>query len=154
ARSVSRRQSLSGADAVIASLRIALLGMALSLAAVGARAETLRKVIDELIESPAPEVAVKQANAAALASFEAALKVYDRQIEQQPADVVAPRHRCEFMLDFAASYEIAEFAGEVGKRGEDCLAELERAYPGHPETQLRDLMANTFGDSMLERGEA
>jgi hypothetical protein len=135
-------------------LRTVLVGAALSMTATGVHAEALRKVIDELVESPAPSVAVEQANAAALESFESALKIYDRQIEQQPADVVVRLKRCEFMQDFAASYEVAEFAGKVSERGEDCLTQFARAYPGHPEIQLRNLQTNMFGADMMERGEA
>jgi membrane protease YdiL (CAAX protease family) len=129
------------------------LTLALFVAAPGVRAEVLRNVVDELIEAPSSEAAVDQANDAALASFKAALAGYDRQIEQQPSDVVTRLERCRFMLDFAANYEVADFANEVGEQGQECQTQLDQAYPDHPETKLRELQANMYGGEGLEQAE-
>ena len=134
-------------------LHLALLTLASLAAAPGIRAEVLRKVVDELIAAPSPDVAVDQANDAALASFKAALAVYDRQIEQQPSDVVTRLDRCRFMLDFAASYEIAEFANEVSEQGRECQSQFDQAYPDHPETKLRELQANMYGEVLQQAEE-
>ena len=67
----------------LALRRIALMTAAWLAMVPGARAELPRDVIDDLVEAPAPEVAVEQANDAALAQFEPALAIYDRRIEQQ-----------------------------------------------------------------------
>jgi membrane protease YdiL (CAAX protease family) len=119
-----------------------------------ARAELLRNVTDDLVEAPAPDVAVDQANGAALAQFETALAIYDRQIEQQPSDVIAQLHRCRFMNDFAASYEIAEFAMRIREQAHECMEQFDVRFPGHPETQLRQLQANMVADDVLKQGEA
>jgi len=135
-------------------LYVALLTLASLAAAPGVRAEVLRKVVDELVAAPSPDAAVDQANDAALASFKAALAVYDRQIEQQPSDVVTRLDRCRFMLDFAASYEIAEFANEVSEQGQECQTQFDQAYPDHPETKLRELQANMYGEVLQQAEEA
>ncbi|HEY7638683.1 MAG TPA: type II CAAX endopeptidase family protein [Steroidobacteraceae bacterium] len=134
-------------------LRAALMSATLLAIAPAARAEPLRKVIDELAAAPSPDAAVNEANDAALASFEAALASYDRQIEQQPADVVTRLNRCRFMLNFASSYEIAEFAGKIVERGTQCQSQVEQAYPDHPEIQLDHLQTNAFG-AALDQAEA
>lgn len=130
-----------------------LVTLALFAAAPGVQAEVLRKVVAELIAAPSPDAAVGQVNDAALSSFKTALAVYDRQIEQQPADVVTRLDRCRFMLDFAASYEIAEFATEVGEQGQECQTQLEQAYPDHPEMKLHELQGSLYGDGGLRQAE-
>jgi membrane protease YdiL (CAAX protease family) len=130
-----------------------LVTLALFGAAPGVRAEVLRKVVDELIEAPSPDAAVGQVNDAALASFKAALAVYDRQIEQQPWDVVTRLARCRFMLDFAGNYEIAEFATEISEQGQECQTQVDQAYPDHPETKLAQLQANMYGGDGLRQAE-
>lgn len=139
---------------IVALRRIALMIAVLLAIVPGARAETLRDVIDELVEAPAPAVAVEQANDAALAQFETAVAVYDRRIEQQPSDVIAQLDRCRFMGDFAASYETADFVPEIGERAQQCLKQFDERFPGHPETQLRQLQAERYDDDVLNRGEA
>ena len=129
-------------------LRVVLVTAALLTAAPHARAEVLRKVIEELVETPSSDAAVDQTNAAALARFQEALAVYDRQIEQQPTDVVTRLDRCRFMQDFAASYEIADFAEKVSEQGEECQTQFDEAFPDHPETQLRQLQASSYGKSL------
>ena len=109
---------------IVGLRRIALMTAALLAMVPGARAELLRDVIDDLVEAPAPDVAVEQANEAALAQFETALAVYDRRIEQQPSDVIAQLHRCRFMSDFAGSYETAEFVSGIGERRHHHRTEL------------------------------
>jgi membrane protease YdiL (CAAX protease family)/tetratricopeptide (TPR) repeat protein len=138
---------------VIARLLHGVLTTLALIAAPAVQAEVLRKVADELIEAPSPDAAVGQANDAALASFKAALALYDRQIEQQPADVVTRLDRCRFMLDFAASYEIAEFAGEISERSEECQTQFDQAYPDHPETKLHELRTNMYGGEGLHQAE-
>lgn len=134
-------------------LRVVLIAAALLTAAPAVYAETLRNVVDELTAAPSPGTAVDQANDAAFASFEAALAAFDRQIEQQPADVVMRLNRCRFMFDFASSYEIAEFASKVGEHAQQCQSKVEQAYPDHPEILLQQLQAEVF-DSRLEKAEA
>ena len=138
----------------VALRRIALMTAALLAMVPGARAELPRDVIDDLVEAPAPDVAVEQANDAALTQFETALAIYDRRIEQQPSDVIARLHRCRFMSDFAGSYETAEFVSEIGERAQQCFKQFEERFPGHPETQLRQLQTDRFDDDVLNGGEA
>jgi uncharacterized protein len=134
--------------------RIVLAGAALLIAAPGARAELLRKVVDELIDAPTPVVAVEQANDAAHAQFKTLLATYDRQIEQRPWDAIARLDRCRFMRDFAANYQIAGFATEIGEQAQECMQEFERSFAGHPEARLRQLQADRFGEELMEQGEA
>jgi membrane protease YdiL (CAAX protease family) len=131
-------------------LQVAFLTLTLLAAATSARAEILRNVVDELIEAPSPDAAVGQANDAALASFEAALAVYDRHIEQQPFDVITRLDRCRFMLEFAANFEIAQFATAVSEQGQECQTQVEQAFPDHPEMLLRGLQANMYEDLLHE----
>jgi uncharacterized protein len=138
---------------VIARFWQAALVALLLVAAPRVQAEVLRKVVDELIEAPSPDAAVGQVNDAALSSFKAALAVYDRQIEQQPADVVTRLDRCRFMLEFAANYEIATFAREIGEQGQECQRQLAQAYPDHPEAKLHDLESNLYGGDLLRQAE-
>ena len=126
--------------------RIALMTVVLLAAIPVVRAELLRNVTDDLVEAPAPDVAVDQANSAALAQFETAVAIYDRQIERQPSDVIAQLHRCRFMNDFAASYEIAEFATRMREQVHECMEQFDARFPGHPETQLRQLQANILAE--------
>lgn len=129
-------------------LRAVLVTAALLTAVPDARAEVLRKVIEELVETPSSDAAVDQTNAAALARFQEALAVYDRQIEQQPTDVITRLDRCRFMQDFAGNYEIADFAETVAEQGEECQAQFDQSFPDHPETQLRQLQASSYGKSL------
>jgi membrane protease YdiL (CAAX protease family) len=131
----------------------ALVTLALLVAAPGVQAEVLRKVVDELIEAPSSDAAVGQVNDAALARFKAALALYDRQIEQQPSDVVTRLGRCRFMLEFASNYEIAEFASEISEQSQECQTQLDQAYPDHPETKLHGLQANLYGGDALREAE-
>jgi len=130
-----------------------LVTLALLAAAPGVQAEGVRKVVDELVEAPSPDAAVGQANDAALASFKTALAVYDRQIEQQPWDVVTRLDRCRFMGEFAANYEIAEFASEIGEQSQECQTQFDQTYPDHPETKLHELQTSMYGSEGLQQAE-
>ena len=133
--------------------RVCVVCTALLISAPGAHAEVLSKVVDELVDAPASDVAVEQVNTAARTQFESLRAVYDRQIEQQPWDVIALLQRCRFMSDFAASYEIAEFATEIGEQAQDCMTQVEQKFPGHPETQLQRLQADRFTGQLMQQGE-
>src|SRR6185503_6349035 len=78
----------------------------------------------------------------------------DRQVEQQPWDVIAQLQRCQFMRNFAASYEIAEFATGVEEQGQECVTQFEQRFADHPEAQLQQLQPYRFGGELMERGEA
>ena len=133
--------------------RVSLVCTALLITAPNAHTEVLSKVVDELVDAPASDVAVEQVNTAARAQFESLLAVYDRLIEQQPWDVIALLQRCRFMSNFAANYEIAQFATEIGEQAQECMTQIEQKFPGHPEVQLQRLQADRFTGELVEQGE-
>jgi len=108
-------------------------------------------VIDELRASPAPSARIKQIEAASRSAFDAALAEYDRQIEQNPYDIVDRLQRCRFMEQFVASYEYAGFIDDVSEEAERCRAALVEKYPEHPEVALWEL-ERTYGDESLTKG--
>jgi uncharacterized protein len=108
-------------------------------------------VIDELRPFPAPTVRMQQVDAAARAAFDAAVAEYDKQVEQNPYDVVDRLQRCRFIEQFIANYEYASFIDDVSEQEEQCRAKLMEQHPEHPEVALWDL-ESTYGDQLLTKG--
>ena len=108
-------------------------------------------VIDELRAMPAPSVRMKQVDAAARSAFDAALAEYDRQVEQNPYDIVERLQRCRFIDQFMSNYEYAGFIDDLAEVAERCRAKLIEQHPDHPEVALWQL-ERTFGEELLSEG--
>jgi membrane protease YdiL (CAAX protease family) len=122
----------------------------LAFTGIGVHAEPVN-IIDELRALPAPSVRMKEIDAASRAAFDAALAEYDRQIEQNPHDILDRLQRCRFMDQFIANYEYAGFVDDVTKEAEQCRAKLVEEHAEHPEVALWEL-GHTFGDQLLSEG--
>ena len=108
-------------------------------------------VIEELRVLPAPAERIKQVDAAARAAFDAAVADYDKQVAQNPYDIVDQLQRCRFIDQFIANYEYASFIDEVSEQEEQCRTRLMEQRPEHPEVALWDL-ERTYGDQLLTKG--
>lgn len=110
-------------------------------------------VIEELRVLPAPTERIKQVDAAARAAFDAAVADFDRQVAQNPYDIVDQLQRCRFIDQFIANYEYASFIDEVSEQEDQCRSKLMEQRPEHPEVALWDL-ERTYGDQLLTKGAA
>lgn len=108
-------------------------------------------VIEEIRVLPAPTERIKQVDAAARAAFDAALADYDKQVQQNPYDIVDQLQRCRFIAQFIANYEYASFINEVSAQEEQCRTRLMEQRAGHPEVELWEL-ERTYGDQLLTKG--
>jgi membrane protease YdiL (CAAX protease family) len=124
--------------------------VALALLGFVVQADTV-DVIDELRALPAPSVRMKQIDAAARTAFDTALAEYDKQIEQNPYDIVDRLQRCRFIDQFVESYEYVGFIDDVSPLAEQCRAKLVEEHPEHPEVALWQL-EGSFGDDLLTKG--
>ena len=127
-----------------------LMFAALALAGIGAHAGPIN-VVDELRTLPAPTVRMKEIDAAARAAFDTALAEYDRQVEQNPYDIVDRLQRCRFIDQFVAGYEYAGFVDDVSDKAEQCRATLVEEHAGHPEIALWQL-EQSYGEELLTKG--
>lgn len=110
------------------------------------------KVIEEIRVLPAPTERMKQVDAAARSAFDAALADYDKQVEQNPYDVIDQLQRCRFIDQFIANYEYASYIDDVSAQEEQCRTRLMEEHPEHPEVALWDL-ERTYGEQLLTKGE-
>jgi membrane protease YdiL (CAAX protease family) len=73
------------------------------------------------------------------ASFEQALARYDDELAARPWDVTGRIAQCQFIDDFASTYEYVEWSDELYDRGDQCAAALDERFPEHPEVVLWQL---------------
>ncbi|HET8699458.1 MAG TPA: CPBP family intramembrane glutamic endopeptidase [Gammaproteobacteria bacterium] len=72
-------------------------------------------------------------------SFEQALARYDDELAARPWDVAGRIAQCQFIDDFASTYEYVEWSDELYDRADECAAALEERFAEHPEFVLWQL---------------
>src|SRR5262249_55873760 len=73
---------------------------------------------------------------------------YDAASERAPYDVAQHRARCEFIDQFASSYEYVSFVDELYAMAESCREKLKERFPNHPEVQLDELDQMTAAEQL------
>ena len=108
--------------------------------------------LERLQRVPLPSARVLKIDAAVRSSFDAALREYDAYLIRHRHDVTSQLRRCQFIEEFASTYEYASFSDALGELGERCRSEAQARFPQHPEITLLDL-ERKFGKERLRGAE-
>jgi uncharacterized protein len=130
----------------------ALLTLILMLIGCGAVANSTEEELERLQSVPQPAARVLQVDADVRSSFDAALREYDQYLAGHRHDVTSHLRRCQFIDEFASTYEYSTFNDALGELSTKCRSEAQVRFPQHPEIILLQL-EQSFGKERLRAAE-